>query len=111
MKTATKFERPTHRVIYDRRTGEPVRQPVPIAPSDWPYGELHPSELLWRYMDFWKFEGLVRNAALYFSRPDQFKDPFEGRFSPGNANGMSPSDAAFYSAYRIAPVGNGMEAP
>jgi hypothetical protein len=57
-------------------------------------------------MDFWKFENLMTRSALYFSRPDKFTDPFEGRFSQGNSTTMSASDAAFHAAYRFAPVGD-----
>jgi hypothetical protein len=92
---------PTHRVVIDRRTGRPAGPIVPIHPDDWPYGKLPGSETLWRYMDFFKFEDLLTRSALYFSRPDKFTDPFEGRFSPGNATNVSASDAAFYSAYRM----------
>ena len=109
MKKANIMERPTHRAIIDRRTGQLVGPPVPIHPEDWPYGELHPWEQLWKYMDFWKCEDLCRRSALYFSRPDKFTDPFEGRFSLGNSTRMSASDAAFHAAYRIAPVGKELE--
>lgn len=109
MKRTCYMERPTHRAIIDRRTGQMVGPAVPIHPEDWPYGELHPSELLWKYMDFWKFENLCRSSALYFSRPDKFKDPFEGRFSLGNSKKMSASDAAFHAAYRVAPIGKELE--
>jgi hypothetical protein len=101
-----KSERPTHRGIIDRRTGQLVGPAVPIHPEDWPYGEIPFSEALWRYMDFWKFENLMTRSALYFSRPDKFTDPFEGRFSQGNSTTMSASDAAFHAAYRFAPVGD-----
>jgi hypothetical protein len=60
-------------------------------------------------MDFWKFEDMLTRSALYFSRPDQFKDPFEGRFSLGNATTMSASDAAFYAAYQIEPFNKQLE--
>jgi len=110
MKNERILERPTYRVVIDRRTGQPVGPPVPIHPEDWPYGKLRVSEQLWRYMDFRKFEDLSQNSALYFSRPDKFKDPFEGRFSPGNSTKMSASDAAFHAAYGIAPVGKELEA-
>jgi len=61
-------------------------------------------------MDFWKFEDLLRSSAIYFSRPDKFIDPFEGRFSPANSTKMSVSDAAFHAAYGIAPFGKDLEA-
>jgi len=92
---------PPYRAMIDRRTGNVVGPVVPIDPKDWPYSEIDPSEVLWRYMDFRKFDDLVRTSAIYFSRPDKFKDPFEGRFSPANWIRMSSSDAAFYAAYRI----------
>jgi hypothetical protein len=110
MKNAHIMERPTHRAIIDRRTGQMVGPPVPIHPEDWPYGELHPSEQLWKYMDSWKFEDLCRSSALYFSRPDKFTDPFEGRFSWANSTKMSASDGAFHATYRIAPTGKELEA-
>jgi hypothetical protein len=61
-------------------------------------------------MDFWKFEDLLKRSALYFSRPDQFKDPFEGRFSLGNSSKMSVSDAALNAAYKIEHFAKGLEA-
>lgn len=33
---------------------------------------------LWRFMDFTKFVSLLKTKSLYFSRTDQFEDPFEG---------------------------------
>jgi len=98
---AKTLEQPTHRAIIHRLSGKIVGLVVPIDPKDWPYGELHPSEILWRYMDIRKFEDLLARSALYFSRPDKFTDPFEGRLSAANATTMSPSDAAFYAAYHI----------
>src|SRR5947199_9855683 len=104
------LERPTHRVLIDRRTGQPVGPLVPICAEDWPYTAVRASQLLWRYLDFWKFEDLLRRSALYFSRPDKFIDPFEGRFSQANSTKMSVSDAAFHAAYHIAPFGKDLEA-
>lgn len=34
--------------------------------------------VLWRFMDFTKFVSLLKSRALYFTRADQFEDPFEG---------------------------------
>ncbi len=92
---------PQYRTIIHRTTGAIVGPVVPVSPEDWPYGEIRHSETLWRYMDFWKFKDLLETSALYFARSDQFRDPFEGRLSPGNATQMSASDRAFYSAYPI----------
>jgi hypothetical protein len=109
-KTEKTLERQAHRMVFDLRTGHLSGPLVPIYSEDCPYGELQPSELLWRYMNFRKFEDLLQKSALYFSRPDKFKDPFEGRFSPGNSTKMSIPDAEFHAAYPIAPVGKKLEA-
>ncbi|MBN2439066.1 MAG: hypothetical protein JXL20_10770 [Deltaproteobacteria bacterium] len=36
---------------------------------------------LWRYIDFTKFLSLLENRCLFFSRVDQFDDPYEGALS------------------------------
>jgi hypothetical protein len=33
---------------------------------------------IWRYMDYWKFESMIKNRSLYFCRSDNFPDKFEG---------------------------------
>lgn len=33
---------------------------------------------LWRYMDFSKFVSMLQQKALWFTRLDQFPDPYEG---------------------------------
>lgn len=35
-------------------------------------------EMVWRYMDFDKFESLLQRKALFFCRVDSYSDPFEG---------------------------------
>jgi hypothetical protein len=98
-KTSAKNEIPTHGVLIDRRTGAEVGPRVPVDPRDWPYGTIEPSEILWKYMDLWKFKEMLENSALYFSRQDRFDDPFEGRFTKANATGLSTTEQAFYNAY------------
>jgi hypothetical protein len=109
-KHQSEFQSPPYRVIIDRRTDRIVGPVVPVHAEDWPYSEIPFSETLWRYMDFWKFEHLLKHSALYFSRPDRFKDPFEGRLSPSNSAKMSASDAAFCAAYKIQPFTKELEA-
>ena len=110
MKNERTLERPTHRAIIDRRTGrDGVGQPAPIHPDDWPYGELSPSEQLWRYMDFWKFEDLRRSSACIFL--DRTNSQIRSR--AGFLMGIRPrlrSDAAFNATYRIAATGKELEA-
>ncbi len=102
MKTfPTKRIIPSHRVSIDRRTGQEVGPRVPVDPADWPYGILHPAEILWRYLDSWKFEDMLAKSAIYFARQDRLKDPFEGRFSEGNSNEFSASDKALNDAYKF----------
>ena len=36
---------------------------------------------LWRYMDFTKFLSLIDSQKLFFSKPVNFEDPYEGSFS------------------------------
>lgn len=43
------------------------------------YGkEINP--IIWKYMDFWKFAGMLENRALYFCRVDSLGDDWEGYF-------------------------------
>lgn len=97
----TSGEIPTHRVMIDRRTNREVGPRVPVDPDAWPFANLHPSEILWRYMNLKKFTHLMTTASLYFARQDRFKDPFEGRFSEGNSTSFSQSDVALHSAYNL----------
>lgn len=36
---------------------------------------------VWRYMDKWKFEYLIKNQKLYLCRGDRLQDKFEGTYS------------------------------
>lgn len=75
---------------------------APIYAQDWPYQTIADSETLWRYMELWKFEDLLRTSTLYFARADQFvDDPFEGRELPGNSERSSKSEEIFRSLYKI----------
>jgi hypothetical protein len=37
-----------------------------------------PGAIIWRYIDLFKFESLLRDSSLFFCRADKFSDPFEG---------------------------------
>jgi hypothetical protein len=41
---------------------------------------------LWRYMDFPKFVSMLQQKALWFTRLDQFPDPYEGRLTKPTAD-------------------------
>lgn len=36
---------------------------------------------MWRYMDLWKFESMLEDGCLYFTRSDMFDDKLEGKYS------------------------------
>jgi len=38
------------------------------------------SQIIWRYMNFDKFESLIKNESLFFCRADKFEDKWEGIF-------------------------------
>lgn len=92
---------PLGRVIIERATRRPIGPTAPISANDLPWKDIPHSEVLWRYMDLRKFKDLLQSSALYFARGDRFTDPFEGRFSSGNREKMSPSDQALRSIYKI----------
>lgn len=93
-----------YRFIRNRETGEIATEPSPIYAEDWPYGFLAPNQPLLRYMDYWKFEDLVKTNELHFCRADKFEDPLEGTLSPEGVHGASKSDVAFAAT---APVNSG----
>lgn len=75
---------------------------MPIYKADWPYKLPPPSQVVWRYLDLWKFESMLRTSSLYFSRCDMFPDKLEGRLSKRAVHGTSASDTAFAAAYPVA---------
>ncbi len=92
---------PFGRAIIHRATGRIMGPIVPIFAEDWPFVQVPPKEMLWRYLDYSKFEDLVSTSTLYFSRPDRFKDPFEGRLTHADRKVVSESDRVFRQSYRI----------
>ena len=90
-----------YRFIRNRSTGEIVGPLVPVFADEWPYRIPAESQTVWRYMDLWKFEAMLRQSALYFRRCDKFSDPLEGRLSNRVIHGTSKSDREFASVYNI----------
>lgn len=62
-----------YRYIKKRSTGERMGPLAPILKKDWPLKLPPPSQIVWRYMDLWKFEAMVRTSSLYFRRADNFQ--------------------------------------
>jgi hypothetical protein len=92
---------PFGRAIVHRATGRIVGPIAPVYEDDWPIYDIADHETLWRYLDLFKFKELLKTSTLYFARPDQFTDPFEGRFSNGNQSQMSSSDEIFRRLYGL----------
>ena len=88
--------------IKKRATGEPMGPLVPIYKKDWPLKVAPPSQIVWRYMDLWKFEAMARTSSLYFRRADKLPDRGEGRLSVKAVRGTSDSEKEFAAAYKIA---------
>jgi hypothetical protein len=97
------------RFIKDRRTGQPVGMLTPVFKEDWPYEVPEPRQQIWRYLDLWKFEDLLRTSCLYFRRADKLSDVGEGRLSTKEVRGTSASETAFKAAYNIAPDGHAID--
>jgi hypothetical protein len=93
---------PFGRAIIHRATGRVMGPITPIFAEDWPFVSVSPNETLWRYLDYSKFENLVSTSTLYFSRPDRFNDPFEGRLTHTDPAIVSESDRVFRQSYRLA---------
>ena len=64
------------RFIQDRRTGQPVGLLTPVFKEDWPYEVPAAHQRMWRYIDLWKFEDMLRASALYFRRADKLSKRF-----------------------------------
>lgn len=59
---------------------------------------LLPDDLeIWRYMDFTKFVALLHLKALFFTRADQFDDPFEGSLSHINLKTLQDNTSQVYN--------------
>jgi hypothetical protein len=50
---------------------------MPIFEHDY-HIPLEKESIIWRYIDFWKYEAMLKKESLYFYRQDKFSDPFEG---------------------------------
>ena len=49
-----------------------------------------------KYMEYWKFENLIRESALYFRRIDHFNDTFEGKIPLAVWNLSAPEIQKWY---------------
>lgn len=44
---------------------------------------------VWHYMDYWKFQSLLQEKAIYLCRADHLQDCFEGTYSRNQINNMN----------------------
>jgi hypothetical protein len=88
-------------VIQNRFTGEILKEGVPVFESDVPFQVPDPEVIVWRYLDWFKFEDLVVNRRLYFRRADRLDDHMEGRFSAANRQFQTSLWQRFNEAYAI----------
>lgn len=70
---------------------------MPIEPFRFISEPEDPEAVIWRFMDFWKFEDLITTNELYFSRSDQLDDHNEGLPPHGVAPdlGLNPLDLRY----------------
>jgi hypothetical protein len=52
-------------------------------------------------MEYWKFEKLVREKTLYFSRSDKLEDDMEGKYAEANRNFTTNLWKKFCAAYSV----------
>lgn len=92
---------PKGMVMIDRRTGKPVGPVIPLKPRDRFYRLPRLDQRVWRYMDYWKFENLIKDKALYFRRSDRLEDDMEGKYAEANREYTTAAWQRFTEAYAI----------
>lgn len=97
------MEVPSHAVIIHRPTGQIAGPPTPLFKKDWPFSIPTPETKVWRYMEFKKLEDWLNNKAIRFARCDTFNanDSLDGRYTDGNRQRLSKTEAAFQAVYAI----------
>ncbi|MHB8519512.1 MAG: hypothetical protein ACYDH9_02025 [Limisphaerales bacterium] len=92
---------PKGMVMIDRRTGKHVGPVIPLKPRDSFYRLPRLDQRVWRYMDHWKFENLIKDKALYFRRSDRLEDDMEGKYAEANRTYTTAVWQRFTEAYSI----------
>lgn len=82
------------RAIKNLSTGQIVTGLSPIFAGDYPYGGIAPNQAVLRYLDFYKFEDMLKTSTLYFRRADKLEE-LEGTISKQSVDGTSASDKAW----------------
>ena len=97
----TVIEKPKAIVVIERATGRPIGPPVAIKPSEFFCRLPRLEQRVWRYMEYWKFEKLVREKSLYFRRSDKLEDDMEGTYAEANRNFTTKVWQDFCAAYPV----------
>lgn len=93
--------RPKGVVMIDRRSGKPVGPAISLKSSDNFYRLPRLDQRVWRYMDYWKLENLVKEKTLYFRRSDRLEDDMEGRYAEANRTYTTAVWQRFTQTYAI----------
>ncbi len=88
-------------VLIKRATGQPVGPVIALKSSENFYRLPRLDQRVWRYMEYWKFESLIKDGALYFRRSDKLEDDMEGKYADANRNYTTGLWGRFSSAYRV----------
>jgi len=92
---------PKGMVLIDRRTGKPVGPVISLKTRDSFYRLPRLDQRVWRYIDHWKFENLIKEKALYFRRSDRLEDDMEGKYAEANREYTTAVWRRFTEAYAI----------
>jgi hypothetical protein len=93
--------KPIGLVMVDRRTGGPVGPLIPIKAADHFHKLPRLDQRVWRYMEYWKFEHLIKDKALYFRRSDRLEDDMEGTYAEANRTYTTELWRRFIEAYAV----------
>lgn len=63
-----------------------------IYEATFPYLPFRANQPLFRYMEFWKFEDLIKSRQLYFLAADRFRFPLEGSLPNSAIRGLTELD-------------------
>jgi hypothetical protein len=58
------------------------------------FEQINDKDVLWRYQDLPRYLDLLIRKQLFFTRIDQFEDPFEGKYNISDKAGELPEHAA-----------------
>ncbi len=103
------MKRPLGMVLIERATGRPAGPVVPFKQQDFFYRIPELDLRIWHYMEFWKFESLIRESRLYFRRSDRLEDDMEGKYAEANRSYTPGMWKRFLDVYPVQRDADKME--